>query len=142
MLTTVRQQKLYTDRCDIYQTTRASNSDGLGTPGDERISLVAANVPCYYQYTQNVDDATDVGRFKRATIFTTDIVHFYADQRLENGWWLKNRTKDAQGRPTPNYGQVHKILGAPNNIPTRGIRHANKQSVMAMQEEQIPDELR
>lgn len=142
MRTTTRQKRLYTDLCNIYSSTRASNVDGDGEPGEEVIGQVASNVPCYYQYTPNVDDPADVGRFKRPTIFTTDTVHLYSDQPLENGWWLKNVSLDTQGRRSVNYGQVHKILGAPNNIPSRGVRHANKQSVMAMEEENPPDVLR
>lgn len=135
-----RQKALYTHRCNIWSVTRTK--DGNGKPGDETYSLSASSVPCYYQYTPNVDDAIPGGgRVKRATIFTTDIVHMEASQTLEDGWILKNVSVKPDGSADSNNGTYHRVLGAANVIPRAGNRQANKRSVMAMVLEHPPVEV-
>lgn len=136
MALSARQQILYTHLCTLWRPTHNLTD---GTPGDDTYTLVARGIKCFYEYTPNVDDPAEIGGFKRATIFTTDKIHFDVAQDVQNGDIAFNTSLNTDGTHGPNYGQVHSILGAPNKLPGSTNRQTNKQMVMAMQEEQVPE---
>jgi hypothetical protein len=136
-----RQQAVYTHTCDLYSTSRDTNTDGKGTPGPEVITLEYANVPCRFAQTGNIDDPTGVGRIKRVGIFTSDVLHLHSDQVVHNGWWVRNTTLKADGSPETTFGDVYSVIGAPQRIPGSSRRPSQKQSVMLAQEEHPPAEV-
>lgn len=132
MALNARQRAAYQHRCNIWSVDRTV--DGNGKPGAETYALIASSVPCLYQYTPNVDDPeAGVGRIKRMTIITTDIVHMEASQPVADGYILKNVTSGH-----PSSGEFHRVLGAPRVLANAGNRKANKKSVMAMSMEHPP----
>ena len=133
-----RQRAFFKHKCNIYSVATAINS-ATGRPGDETYTLVASAIPCYYEYTPNVSDPTEaIGRIKRATIFTTDTIHMPSGVTVMDAWLTKNVTLLSNGRRSPSYGEVHQIMGAPNEKPDDGNRHPNSVSVMAMTLEKPP----
>ncbi len=132
-----RQRELYTDTCEVILVTRPLPSGAA--PGNETYAMGERAVPCYYGYTPNVDDAIEgAGRIKRQSIFTTDAVHYPRGVGIHDGDMLRFTTVLGDGTHHPEYGTVHRVLGAPNQYPDRGHRHTNKASVMAMSVEHPP----
>lgn len=131
-----RQKRAYQHKADFYRVTRTVNS-GTGKPGAETVSIAFKNVQCRYEFTDNISDPMSFGRVKRPTIFTTDILHMDAAQEIQDGWYVVDRSLVGGGR-SPNYGTVHRVLGAPHANPSQGRRLSNKKSVQISSVETPP----
>lgn len=138
MALTGRQQLLYTHLCNLYSVTRNPNSDGIGTPGPETITLAYSNVPCFYEYTENMDAPTNIGRIKIANLLTKDTIHFAISQEVQDGWWALNISPPVNGIDNPNNGQVHRLLGAPRDLPGTPTRTTRVREINAQVAEQSP----
>lgn len=138
-LLTRRQARLYEHTCDLYDAGagRSINAaTGEPTEGTEP-GLIAKNVPCWFVFTSNIDDVTPVGRIKRDILDTTDRIHFHSSVPVRAGYWSVFTTKGH-----PNYGAVHKILGAPQHASGSARRSAETQIVLATQSDNVPTSLK
>lgn len=134
----VRQQHAYKHLVNLWKPVRSVNQ-ATGKASAETYVLAYSKVPCLYQYTDNVSNPTQgVGRVKRMTIFTTDIIHFVQEQQIDEGWIVKNVSLLPDGTQSPLYGQFHRVLGVARVTPTAGARKANKRSVMCQVMEKTP----
>lgn len=132
-----RQMRAYKDLVDLWAPSRTV--DTSGEPSGDTFTLVASNVVCKYEYTDNISDPTsDVGRVKRPTIFTDDKLHMEAAQQCGEGWMIVNRTLLSDGSQSSLYNQVHRCLGVARVNETRGVRRANKRSLMITVHEKPP----
>jgi hypothetical protein len=126
------QRWLYSDRCDIYATLRGVDP-ATGKPYGEQVQRVGVAMPCHYHFTPNIDDTTDVGRIKRDILDTTDNVRFPTGVNLSGDWWLVNVTPGSR-----LFGNVHRIVGAPQIIEGGPRYRVNTQIVLTTQEEKPP----
>jgi hypothetical protein len=131
---TRRQKDLYKHLVDIWRDPMGVDPQTL-KPLGEALERVAEDIPCYIEYNPNVDTSTEAGRLLASMIFTTDRIHLPADVDIQNGDYTLNKT------PGPNFGQVHRTLGEPQQNPTVGRRDTNKQMVMAMIDLKPPAEI-
>lgn len=132
-----RQQIFYTDRCDIYLMSQESDA-GTGLFLAKHYTLSQAGVPCHFRIRQSVENPGPFGRIEGDNIFTRDEVHFPADVVVDSDAILVNKTLDALGLQTQNYGKYWIISGKPKSISRRGSRRAEKRSVDAVQVELAP----
>lgn len=140
-VTPARLQRLtLSHTCDVW--AEIGVTDPLTGKRTTTLSKVLSGVACLYRYNPNVDDSTPVGRSLRSTILTTDIVYFATEAPIENGWWLKNTTRDRDGQPGKNAGQIHKLLGAPQQLAETLTEVTDYQGFMAMVDENAPDEIK
>lgn len=126
---TRRQARLYTHLVDIWDVLRQAEQQ-------DSFVRIARNVPCYYAYTQNVDDLTPGGRIKRFSLFTTDVLHLPLCVSVPNGSWCVNRTPN-----NPNKNAFHHVLGAALVTPGTERRPVNAQVIELMQDENAPLDL-
>lgn len=136
-----RQRELYTDRVNIWQ--KVDINDSQGTPQPTTYQKIYSNIPCKYEFTINVDAATDVGGFKQKSMFTMDILHLPLEDDLNrtlaitNGMYFVNVTPNNANAGTVSIGQ-----GGANILPGFGVRSGlNKQIVQIMTEEHPPAEV-
>ncbi len=127
-----RQLSLYTYRCDLWAAERWTDRD-TGRVTEDSPRRVAVDIPCLYEYTPNIDDVTDVGRIKRDILDTTDKLHLPISIVASNDFWVVNRTLSPNGDPSAVYGNVHRVVGAPQRL----IRFAT-QIALITEEERPP----
>lgn len=137
MALTWYQDKLYQNTCSIFRLTREiSPSTGQWSDGD--IELVAADVRCHYDYTQNDDDPQPgLGRVKRRSALTEDSIHFDVAEDVRSQDWTFDTTP---GSPTA--GTVHRLESAPRRLPSLGGRTPNAAVFQAMEDEEMAETLR
>lgn len=133
MALTPWQKRQYRDRCDVWRSTEQFSAvDGHAT--GPTYARVLSAVPCYYEFTANIDDPAEAaGRNKRMTVFTLDNVH------MEMSAGLLVHSGDMLRGTIANSGQHiwHRAEGAPKIV--RGPNNCfNKAAIAAMEEEQ-PD---
>jgi hypothetical protein len=110
-----------------------------GAPSDETYSVIALNVPCYIQPTDNIDIVVGgAGRLKNPGSATMDTVHMAADVDVQDADILKYVSQYSDGSNTPDYGTYVRVQGAPSHIPSAGNRSANKLSVRTLSLEKTP----
>lgn len=122
-----RQQKAYTDTCDVY---RASRTNTAGLVSDDSWARVVTGLPCLYVWTQNDDDPVGVGRMKRRTMLTEDLLLMEVGANVRSGDYVRLTTTGAL-----QVGTIHRVMGAPKQTPDRGVRKANEQIAQLMEDE-------
>lgn len=128
MALTSRQKRLYTHLCNVYSVSSSIDATTKKRSADTP-TLIASNVPCLYDYTQNFSDGTEIGRLKRASVLTTDSVHMEANVEVKDGYYIKNVSLLPDGSNSPLYGQIHRVQGDPFIVPSSGHRQANYQEL-------------
>lgn len=132
-----RQQQLFRSLLSIYRADARTENPTSGEVSDDHYSLVVANVPCFYDYTQNDDDAVPgLGRVKRRSALTEDAIHMEVTADIRSQDYVRDVTPGS-----PNFGTVHRIEGEPRKIPDQGGRHFNGLIVQAMDEPHVPAQL-
>lgn len=101
--------------------------------------ISARNVPCYFQFTDNINDPIEgAGREKRPSVFTDDTCHMEANNTITDQWIIRDETILPNGHRSPLYGTYSMVLGAPRIIANAGRRKANKLSVKLLSIEKPP----
>ena len=137
---TRRQELFYTDRADLYRPVHDRDPTS-GTYRGKRYEPEALAVPCYFEVRSSVETAQLFGRIEGDNMFTVDTVHLDGEQEIDSGWVLVNRTLDADGAPSRNYGRYWIVQGQPKSVSNRGRRTARKRSVEAIQVSRKPEGL-
>jgi hypothetical protein len=78
-----------------------------------------------------------IGRIKRPSQFTVDVLHLDAAQEIRDGWYIVDRSMIGAEK-SPNYGTVHRVLGAARINPNQGRRVSNKKAVQLSSVETPP----
>jgi len=130
-----RQRLAYKHLCNIYRSQPVTDPV-TGERGDDVYQLVAAAVPCLYQYTTNIGEPGRIARLERVTLLTTDSIRCAVDVDVQEGDYLRDVTPG-----NPNARTVHRAQGAPMRIPNAGRRRANESIVLIMPEQKPPAEV-
>lgn len=91
MVMSLRQQRLYTDRADIYAPALAP--DALGrTEQSYGPSATYTNVKCHITPRPESTIPNIAGGVNQDNLDTTDIIHVLADQELGTGYMIQLKT--------------------------------------------------
>jgi hypothetical protein len=133
-----RQRQLYRHRVNIFREFHPIDG-ATGVPQPPYWKMLYVNVPCMYNYTDNISDPIDaVGRIKRNTLFTDDKLQLGVDQDIQDADVVMNATFYPDGKPTELYGQIHTVLGTYKATFNTGFRRPNKRSVLIAVMEKPP----
>jgi hypothetical protein len=127
-----RQVIFYQDRADIWMLTQTSDP-GSGLFQTKTYALSAADVPCYFRIRQSIDEPTALGRIEGDNIFTRDEIYFADDTIVDSDAIIVNKSIDANGVPSVNYGRFWVVAGQPRSNHRRGIRRGEKRVTHAVQ---------
>jgi len=95
MALTARQEELYKHRCSIYRSN--TPIDGTGKPGAQVWSLIASDVPCYFQTGKSQHALVGFVRGESDNIFVLDPIHMEYTMDVRSGDVIKQTTGPEAG---------------------------------------------
>lgn len=132
-----RQERLYSHLVDLYSLAQTT-SVTTGRRTAKTYTLAASDVPCYFVIRQSTDGPNPLGRIEGDNFFTRDEVHFAADVAVDSDWVIVNKTLNADGTHSQNYGRYWIASGQPTSISQSRSRRGDLRTVQATQLQKPP----